>query len=236
MATHSSVLAWRIPVMGEPGGCRLWGRTESDTTEATQQQQQQQQQQQCVSIIGKGIQFSVLQQDLIDYFIYRSVYTSIPTFQFIPPSAPFPPSNHRLVFHICDSVSVLQISSVFLFVCSVGWFFVLSQTKGWRSHGLRELWFRAAPLGYGGCARHEGSRQENCTQQSQVAEPDRETGHALSHGGEPSFARLGGDGGKVAKNKRQLHSCTNLFWPQKINSHEISELQFSTFEFSDVLE
>ena len=38
MATHSSVLAWRIPGMGEPGGCRLWGLTESDTTEATQQQ------------------------------------------------------------------------------------------------------------------------------------------------------------------------------------------------------
>ena len=35
MATHSSVLAWRIPGMGEPVGCRLWGRTESDTTEAT---------------------------------------------------------------------------------------------------------------------------------------------------------------------------------------------------------
>ena len=32
MATHSSVLAWRIPGTGEPGGCRLWGRTESDTT------------------------------------------------------------------------------------------------------------------------------------------------------------------------------------------------------------
>ena len=59
MATHSSVLAWRIPGMGEPGGTPvflpgesqgrgslvgrcLWGRTESDTTEATQQQQQQQ--------------------------------------------------------------------------------------------------------------------------------------------------------------------------------------------------
>ena len=40
MATHSSVLAWRIPGMGEPGGCRLWGHTESDTTEVTQQQQQ----------------------------------------------------------------------------------------------------------------------------------------------------------------------------------------------------
>ena len=36
MATHSSVLAWRIPGMREPGvGCRLWGRTESDMTEAT---------------------------------------------------------------------------------------------------------------------------------------------------------------------------------------------------------
>ena len=45
MATHSGVLAWRIPGMGEPGGLHpvgcWWGRTESDTTEATQQQQQQ---------------------------------------------------------------------------------------------------------------------------------------------------------------------------------------------------
>ena len=40
MATHSSILAWRIPGMGEPGGCCLWSPTESDTTEATQQQQQ----------------------------------------------------------------------------------------------------------------------------------------------------------------------------------------------------
>ena len=46
MATHSSVLAWRIPGTGEPGGLltpwkesydqpSLWGRTGSDTTEAT---------------------------------------------------------------------------------------------------------------------------------------------------------------------------------------------------------
>ena len=40
MTPHSSVLAWRIPGMGEPGGLHLWGRTESDTTEATEQQQQ----------------------------------------------------------------------------------------------------------------------------------------------------------------------------------------------------
>ena len=36
MATHSSVLAWRIPGMGSLVGCRLWGCTESDTTEVTQ--------------------------------------------------------------------------------------------------------------------------------------------------------------------------------------------------------
>ena len=40
MAPHSSVLAWRIPGTGEPGGCRLWGHTESDMTEATSKQQQ----------------------------------------------------------------------------------------------------------------------------------------------------------------------------------------------------
>ena len=35
MPTPSSILAWRIPVTGSLVGCRLWGRTESDTTEAT---------------------------------------------------------------------------------------------------------------------------------------------------------------------------------------------------------
>jgi len=37
MATHSSVLAWRIPGTGFPAlvGYCLWGHTESDTTEVT---------------------------------------------------------------------------------------------------------------------------------------------------------------------------------------------------------
>ena len=35
VATHSSVLAWRIQGRGSLVGCRLWGHTESDTTEAT---------------------------------------------------------------------------------------------------------------------------------------------------------------------------------------------------------
>ena len=33
MATHSSILAWRIPWMEEPGGYSLWGPKESDTTQ-----------------------------------------------------------------------------------------------------------------------------------------------------------------------------------------------------------
>ena len=41
MATHSRVLAWRIPGAGSLVGCHLWGRTELNTTEVTQQQQQQ---------------------------------------------------------------------------------------------------------------------------------------------------------------------------------------------------
>ena len=40
MATHSSVLAWRIPGTGEPGGLPSMGLHRVDTTEVTQQQQQ----------------------------------------------------------------------------------------------------------------------------------------------------------------------------------------------------
>ena len=33
MATHTSILAWRIPWTEEPGGYSPWGRKASDTTE-----------------------------------------------------------------------------------------------------------------------------------------------------------------------------------------------------------
>ena len=39
MATHSNTLAWRLQGKGSLVGCHLWGRTESDATEATWQQQ-----------------------------------------------------------------------------------------------------------------------------------------------------------------------------------------------------
>ena len=35
MATHSDILAWRIPGTEEPTGLPSTGRTESDTTEVT---------------------------------------------------------------------------------------------------------------------------------------------------------------------------------------------------------
>ena len=43
MATHLLFLPGESQGRGSLVGCRLWGRTESDTTEGTQQQQQQQQ-------------------------------------------------------------------------------------------------------------------------------------------------------------------------------------------------
>ena len=36
MASHSSILAWRTPWTGEPGGLQSMGVTESDTTEVTE--------------------------------------------------------------------------------------------------------------------------------------------------------------------------------------------------------
>ena len=33
VATHSSILAWRIPWTEDPAGYSPWGRKESDTTE-----------------------------------------------------------------------------------------------------------------------------------------------------------------------------------------------------------
>ena len=42
MATHSVFLPGESQEQGSLVGCRLWGRTESDTTEVTLEQQQQQ--------------------------------------------------------------------------------------------------------------------------------------------------------------------------------------------------
>ena len=50
MATHSSVLAWRIPGTGSLVGCRLWGHTQLDTTEVTATANKLQQQKQYLRV------------------------------------------------------------------------------------------------------------------------------------------------------------------------------------------
>ena len=64
--------------------CRLWGRQESDTTDATQQQQQQQQQR---------------------------VYANPKLL--IDPSPTFPFGSHKFVFYVCEFISVLKICIIF---------------------------------------------------------------------------------------------------------------------------
>ena len=52
---------------------------------------------------------------LVIYFIYSSVYISIPISQFIP--SPLPPGSHKFVFYICDSISVfLKNKFIYLFI------------------------------------------------------------------------------------------------------------------------
>ena len=72
MATHSSVLAWRIPGTGELGGCRLWGHTELDMTEATQQQQQQQGRVNTVKFSRLNILFLTENQEVIPLHFKRT--------------------------------------------------------------------------------------------------------------------------------------------------------------------
>ena len=66
MATHSSVLAGESQGQGNLVGCCLWGRTESDTTDATWQQQQQYEQRWATFhvFVGKvmSLLFSMLSQ------------------------------------------------------------------------------------------------------------------------------------------------------------------------------
>ena len=47
------------------------------------------------------------QEILVVYFVYGSVRLLITYSQFIPLPLPVPFGNHKFVFHICESVSVL---------------------------------------------------------------------------------------------------------------------------------
>ena len=77
VATHSSILAWKIPWTEEPGGLQSMGsqRVGHDQSDLAHTQ---------------SVEFPVLYSrlSLVIYFIYSGVYMSIPVSQFIPP----PPS------------------------------------------------------------------------------------------------------------------------------------------------
>ena len=51
MATHCSILAWRIPWTGKPGGLQSMGHTELDTTEVTQHA--------CINLDSKGFRILI---------------------------------------------------------------------------------------------------------------------------------------------------------------------------------
>ena len=53
MAIHSSILAWRIPWIEEPGGLSPWGCKESDMTEVTEHTSSQ------FTVFKKGVTLNV---------------------------------------------------------------------------------------------------------------------------------------------------------------------------------
>ena len=68
MATHSSILAWRIPWTEEPNRVHPWGRTELDTTyQLTNNHQIMDTQSQCSHGLFSKLHFLTLEvrQDLI---------------------------------------------------------------------------------------------------------------------------------------------------------------------------
>ena len=75
MATHSSVLAWRIPGTGEPGGLPFMGSHRVGHTEVTQQQQQQHQQDQACHE-GQGGQEGKGKKPCHNHFWWLLVLTS----------------------------------------------------------------------------------------------------------------------------------------------------------------
>ena len=73
--------------------------------------------------------------------MYSSMYVNpnIPIY----PSPPLPPGNHKFVFSICDSISVLQISFSVLLICGI----ILDSTYKQNTHYYHLIASRVRSLG-----------------------------------------------------------------------------------------
>ena len=65
MATHSSILAWRIPWTDEPGG--PWGHKESDMTEHTAHKE-------LLNLVGTGVLSFIVSLYIIHFHLKSSLY------------------------------------------------------------------------------------------------------------------------------------------------------------------
>ena len=111
MATHSSVLAWRIPWTDEPGGLhshKEWDMTERLTVSGNQSQ----------TLLGwrirllclPAVSIQCVEGDLVPSqvisFKYGSVYMSIPMY---PSSPPFRFGNHKFSKSVCFASKLISI-------------------------------------------------------------------------------------------------------------------------------
>ena len=118
MATHSSILAWRIPWSEEPGGLRFMGCKELDVTEVTEQRILE-----CIFRVNlMYVLQTVLCLPFLSPALYRFslaiLYTAVYIHQSQSRDLSHPLSLlgvHTFVVHICVSISALQICSSVLF-------------------------------------------------------------------------------------------------------------------------
>ena len=124
MATHPSILAWKISWTQEPGGLQSMGLQRVGHDWATNTHIFIHTYMiyiffKCFFIIFYykilNVTLYAIQWDLVVYLAYIQLFASANPKLLIYPSCPFPFGNHKFVFYVCGSISVLYISSFISF-------------------------------------------------------------------------------------------------------------------------
>ena len=97
MATHSSVLAWRIPGMGDPGGLPSMGLHRVDTAEATWQQQQQAIREALVLLLSQV--FVCFLKKFINFYLYLLFLSLGVSLCFFPSFIKFEPQVKTFILY-----------------------------------------------------------------------------------------------------------------------------------------